>query len=218
MMTGSDVMFDEWNRFVKEQPDVNPLSRRQFLDLTLAAPAGLALASAGQAIDMNPADVHQQLLDLAARQEERRRARFAAIASKADLNAPQTALRETFLRLLDGFPEKTGIPPVRKTGIVEADDYVIEELAYESFPGYFVSGLLYKPRTIASPRPGILSPCGHSTTGKAADAYQTLHMSPMSWLRSRRGKSSWRQEWDKRRGSRPTSRSTMGSSARSRDF
>ncbi len=109
-------------------------------------------------------------------QEAQRRARFAAIVSKADLDALQASLRETFLRLLDGFPEKTGAPPVRKTGTIEADDYVIEKLAYESFPGYFVSALLYKPKTVSAPRPGVLSPCGHSTNGKAAVTYQTLHI------------------------------------------
>ena len=66
----------------------------------------------------SPSDVHQQLLDLAARQEERRRARFAAVTSKADLEALQTSLRKTFLGLLDGFPEKTGRP----TGPEDRDD------------------------------------------------------------------------------------------------
>jgi dienelactone hydrolase len=158
---------------------VPTLSRRQFLDLALAAPTGLALASATAApagVGESPTDVHLQILELAGRQEERRRARFAAVASQANLEALQTALRKTFLGLLDGFPEKTVVPPVQNTGTIEADDYVVEKLAYESFPGYFVSALLYRPRTIAGPLPGVLSPCGHSTNGKASGAYQILHI------------------------------------------
>src|SRR5207253_3025632 len=58
----------------------------------------------------------------------------------------------------------------------EADDYLVEKLTYESFPGYFVSALLYRPKTISSPLPGVLSPCGHSTNGKAAGPYQILHI------------------------------------------
>ncbi len=81
-----------------------------------------------------------------------------------------------FLRLLDGFPARPGVPPVQKTGTIEADDYVIEKLAFESFPGYFVSALLYRPKKYRLPVPGVLSPCGHSTTGKAAEAYQILHI------------------------------------------
>ena len=69
------------------------LSRREFLYLSLAASAGLAPQA-----DTKKADVHQQLLDLAARQEEQRRARFAAVKSKDDLQALQKTLRETFLR------------------------------------------------------------------------------------------------------------------------
>jgi cephalosporin-C deacetylase-like acetyl esterase len=176
-MIGSDVIVDECRGFVKEHPAVDPVSRRGFLKIALASPAGLALATSGLADGASPMDVHQQLLDLAARQEAERRARFAAIASKADLDALQASLRATFLRLLDGFPEKTGTPPpVQKMGTIEADDYVVEKLAYESFSGYFVPALLYKPRRITSPRPGVLSPCGHSTNGKAASAYQILHI------------------------------------------
>ena len=67
-------------------------------------------------------------------------------------------------------------PTVKQTGVIEADDYRIEKLVYESLPGYFVPALLYKPKTITAPRPAVLSPCGHSTNGKAAGAYQILHI------------------------------------------
>jgi cephalosporin-C deacetylase-like acetyl esterase len=150
---------------------MNTLSRRDFLYLSLAASAALARGADGKKLN-----VHQQLLDLAARQEERRRARFAAVKTKDDLQALQKDLRETFLRLLDGLPEAKGVPLVKKTSRIEADDYLIDKLAYESFPGYFVSALLYRPKKITAPLPGVLSPCGHSATGKAADAYQTLHI------------------------------------------
>src|SRR5262249_30417385 len=35
---------------------------------------------------------------------------------------------------------------------------------------------LYVPSAPAGPLPGIVSPCGHSAIGKAAPAYQTLHV------------------------------------------
>ncbi len=145
------------------------LSRREFLPLALAASAGLATAAEEQAT------VHEQLLDIAKRQEERRRARFAAVRTRADLVTLQKSLRETFLRLLGGLPEKAGPPLVKKTGRIDAGEYVIEKLTYESFPGYFVPALLYRPKEIASLLPGILSPCGHSHDGKASPTYQTLH-------------------------------------------
>jgi dienelactone hydrolase len=151
----------------------NELSRRDLLRLGLAVSAGLGLAPAD---DAEPEDLHRSILDLAAWYEKERRARFAAVQTKAELEALQTTLRETFLRLIGGFPEKPGVPPVTRTGRIEAEDYVVEKLAYESFPGYFVPALLYKPITIQGPLPGVLSPCGHSAVGKAAPEYQILHI------------------------------------------
>src|SRR4051812_39649718 len=150
---------------------MNPLSRRTFLGVGLAASARLLRAA-----DARPANLHDQLLDLAAQHEERRRARFAAVRSPADLTALQQSLRDTFLRLIGGLPEPNGPPPARVTGTIEADGYRIEKLAFESFPGYFVPALLYLPKSPAGPRPGVISPCGHSAVGKAAPPYQTLHV------------------------------------------
>jgi dienelactone hydrolase len=147
------------------------LSRREFLYLSLAATAGPAPAA-----EPTGTDVHRQLLDLAARQGERRRTRLATVKSKDDLLRLQKTLREAFLRLIGGLPEAKGPPSIKKTGRIEGDDYLIEKLVYESFPGYFVSALLYRPKKVTAALPGVLSPCGHSATGKAADTYQTLHV------------------------------------------
>ncbi len=151
---------------------MEPLSRRDFLYLGVAGSAA-GLLAAGTA---EPPSVHEQLLDLAACQERERRARFAAVASRADLAALQKSLREKFLALLDGLPTAQGAPPTRSVGQIEADDYRVEKLVWQSFPGYFVPALLYRPRAIATRLPAVLSPCGHSTTGKADDTYQQLHV------------------------------------------
>jgi cephalosporin-C deacetylase-like acetyl esterase len=171
-------MIPKDSRIPKEKPIMHSLTRRQFLYLGLAAPSllGQVLAGFTAAADAPSVNVHQQILELAARQEEQRRARFAAVKSKTDLEALQKSLRETFLRLIDGLPEATGAPPIRKTGQIAADDYLVEQFTYESFPGYFVPALLYKPKKITDALPGVLSPCGHSTIGKAAAEYQTLHI------------------------------------------
>jgi hypothetical protein len=162
---------------VKELPVMPPLSRRDFLDLALTVPAGLASANGIAAEpEMKPADIHQQILELAALQEQERRARFAAVKNKGDLDALASSLRQTFLKLIGDLPGRQGVPPVQKTGTIEADDYIIEKLVFESFPGYFVSGLLYKPKRITAPVPGVLSPCGHTVTGKSGGTYQILHI------------------------------------------
>jgi dienelactone hydrolase len=68
------------------------------------------------------------------------------------------------------------VPPAKILSTIEAEDYVIEKLVFESSPGYFVSALLYKPRRITGRVPGVISPCGHSPVGKAASTYQILHI------------------------------------------
>ncbi len=154
---------------------MSPLDRRTFLALGLAGAAKLAHAVDDSA---KPArsNVHQQILDLAAEQEAKRRARFAAVRTPEELAKLQAELRETFLQLIGGLPEPQAPPTVKVTGTIEADGYTIDKLVYESFPNYFVPALLYRPRKISGRVPGILSPCGHSVTGKAADSYQILHI------------------------------------------
>jgi pimeloyl-ACP methyl ester carboxylesterase len=134
------------------------------------------LAFAVPAFAGEKSDLHQQLLDLADRQQKERRAHFAAATSKADLETLQKSLREKFLRLLGGLPPSKGVPPAKILSTIEAEDYVIEKLVFEGSPGYFVSALLYKPRKITGRVPGVISPCGHSPEGKAASIYQILHI------------------------------------------
>jgi dienelactone hydrolase len=148
-----------------------PLTRRAFLAAGLAAPA-----FAADDAPTRPADLHRQLLTLAADRERKRRARFAAVKTAAELDQIQKDLRQKFLNLLGGLPTAGDPPPVRIIGRIEADDYTIEKLVYESLPNYFVPALLYLPKKHDGKIPAVLSPCGHSAVGKADTTYQTLHI------------------------------------------
>lgn len=147
-----------------------PLSRRELFLAGIAATLGVTGAAAS-----SPVDLHQELLDLAARLEKERRARFHAIRSPDELESLQASLRKTFLRLLGGLPEAREVPAATITGRIEEEDYSIEKLVFESFPNYFVSALLYRPKKASGRVPGVLSPCGHSAIGKAQKEYQILH-------------------------------------------
>src|SRR5262245_49348783 len=150
-------------------------SRRELLCLAMASSVHVARAPAIYA-QQQPPDLHRQLLDLAARQQQQRRERFAAVTTPAQLESLQKSLRDDFLRLIGGLPTSNLPPPVNTTRGIEADDYSVEKLVFESFPGYFVPALLYRPKMGGGAHSAVLSPCGHSAVGKAADTYQILHV------------------------------------------
>jgi dienelactone hydrolase len=152
---------------------MHSISRRAFLQASLTVP--VVLTSAAPA-EPPRANVHEQILELAAKLQARRRKLFAGIQTKDQLIALQADLRRKFLELLDGLPGKKAAPPVEKTGRIEGDEYVVEKLVYQSFPQYFVPALLYKPKKLQAPAPAILSPCGHAPIGKADVEYQKLHI------------------------------------------
>ena len=57
----------------------------------------------------------------------------------------------------------------RVHGTVERDDYVVDKIAFESVPGHFVTGSLYRPRNKTGRLPAVLSPHGHWPGGRFQD-------------------------------------------------
>src|SRR6185295_18915733 len=68
---------------------------------------------------------------------------------------------------------KTPLNP-RVTGTVERDAYKIENVIFESRPGFLVTANLYVPSGRKFPLPGVVGVCGHSDNGKANSAYQSF--------------------------------------------
>jgi dienelactone hydrolase len=67
------------------------------------------------------------------------------------------------------------LPPARTplnaqiSGRIERDGYTVEKVQFESFPGLFVGGNLYRPRAREGPFPAMLNPHGHSELGRLTD-------------------------------------------------
>ena len=55
-------------------------------------------------------------------------------------------------------------------GRVEHDGYATEKVYFESRPGFFVTGNLYRPLEEGPPRPAVLCPHGHWTHGRLEDS------------------------------------------------
>ncbi len=72
-----------------------------------------------------------------------------------------------------GLLPKIELDPVKPNiyGKVERQGYTIEKVTFESLPGFFVTGNLYRPAEIAAGKrvPGILCPHGHWTEARFYD-------------------------------------------------
>lgn len=99
--------------------------------------------------------------------------RLAALTTKADAEAYVRAVRGKIRESFGPFPEKTPLN-ARVTRVVERDAYTIENLLFESRPGFLVSANLYVPKGRRFPLPGVVGSCGHSVNGKAIDTYQSF--------------------------------------------
>ncbi len=55
-------------------------------------------------------------------------------------------------------------------GKVERDGYTVERVYFESYPGHFVTGSLYRPANKSVKLPGVLCPHGHWADGRFYDA------------------------------------------------
>ena len=63
------------------------------------------------------------------------------------------------------MPEKLPLNP-RVFGRIERGDYSVEKVYFESHPGFYVTGNLYRPLGKTGPFPGVLSPHGHWAYGR----------------------------------------------------
>ena len=100
---------------------------------------------------------------------------YENIKTPQQIEAYQKRMHAFFVKQLGGFPKRTPLN-AKVTGKIQRDGYRIEKIIYESQPGLLVTALLYLPEEKSqSPEqksPGILFPCGHSSNGKACEAYQ----------------------------------------------
>lgn len=80
--------------------------------------------------------------------------------------------RETWRAMLGLSPLPPRTPlEVTVTGTLDRGDYVVEKLHFQSVPGAYVAGNLYRPAQVTGRLPAVLYLCGH-TLGKVNAPYQ----------------------------------------------
>ncbi len=98
-------------------------------------------------------------------QLETRERAVAAVRNVADAEARKKMVRKKILDSIGGLPVYTGALNARTTGILNSGTHTIEKVIFESLPGIYITGNLYRP--IANGRyPGVLVPAGHTQEGK----------------------------------------------------
>lgn len=85
------------------------------------------------------------------------------------VRSAQARIRQSF----GPEPARTPLNP-RITGIIERDTYRIENVIFDSRPGFPVTANLYIPKGHTGPMPAVVGTCGHSHNGKAETAYQSF--------------------------------------------
>lgn len=89
-----------------------------------------------------------------------------------------TALRRRILVTAGLWPEpeRTPLRP-RLWDRLERDGYTIEKVAFESLPGFYVTGNLYRPVGVAAGTrvPGVLNPHGHFREGRLVHSERGNH-------------------------------------------
>lgn len=92
---------------------------------------------------------------------------FSSPSSTQEWLSRRAELREQLLVSLGlwPLPQRTALNPVLH-GSIDCGDYTIEKVYFESLPGFFVTGNLYRPKQATGPLPAVLCPHGHWRNGR----------------------------------------------------
>src|ERR1051326_6900572 len=67
------------------------------------------------------------------------------------------------------MPTKTPLNPVIH-GKIDRGEYTVEKVYFESVPGFFVTGNLYRPKNVSGKAPGVLFAHGHWTDARLSES------------------------------------------------
>jgi dienelactone hydrolase len=73
---------------------------------------------------------------------------------------------------LERLPKPCELKPIRHS-VRKGDGYTVENVAFESLPGFWVTGNLYLPEQIEGKAPGVLCPHGHLADNRLLEQTQT---------------------------------------------
>jgi len=105
------------------------------------------------------------------RQLRAREEAVARVATPAALEQRRRWARETILKLIGGLPAtRTPLQP-RVTGRREREGFTVENVVYESLPGFPVTANVYLPAGGRGRRPAVVASAGHGPLGKEGERW-----------------------------------------------
>jgi dienelactone hydrolase len=147
---------------------------------TLAAPA--SAQAYGQPDRASPGD--EMIQRYLARETARVESRYADdLVSRPAWEARRPQLVEEYYYMLglSPRPDKTPLNPTI-TGTFQGEGYLVDMIHYQSRPGLYVTGNLYRPASVkpGEKLPAIFYVCGHSNRGR--DGNKTAYQSHGIWF------------------------------------
>src|SRR5206468_9619616 len=90
---------------------------------------------------------------------------IAALRTRADADRRKATVRAKLTELIGGLPTYSGPLNARVTGRLQSDTHTIEKVIFESLPGFYITGNVYRPN-LPGRYPAVLIPSGHTQEGK----------------------------------------------------
>jgi cephalosporin-C deacetylase-like acetyl esterase len=91
---------------------------------------------------------------------------IAMIQTRAEAEKRKGLVRREILSLIGGLPARASSVTAKQFGTLVGVGFRIEQLAYESLPGFWVTANLYVPANDSGPFPAVLLAPGHEAAGK----------------------------------------------------
>jgi dienelactone hydrolase len=149
------------------------MNRRQFVSASamaaLARPLAAEPSYREELRDMLVQFIQKKMNALNQRWDAER----AAVRSPARVRERNRFVREKFLEMIHGLPERVPLN-ARVVSVHQRQGYRIENVLFQSRPDFWVNGTLYLPDA-PGPHPAVLSPCGHADEGHVYEVYQQAH-------------------------------------------
>ena len=102
---------------------------------------------------------------------DKRENEIAELKTVAQWEQRQKQLKQSIMEAIGGLPERTPLN-AKTTSVIKKEGYTLENVIYESQPGFYVTASLFIPEKLKGKAPAILFCSGHSTQAFRRDIYQ----------------------------------------------